>query len=153
MRKTRGKKKKKTVQERRKLTIEEKLVILYPDISDKTKLDKVLGKFVATVARDPFQGKEIQPDFMEFNYPDFGFDNELQFFTEEGYYKHSPNWKFFMDYCSPFPKFERLNNYITFANNEKLERLMSEESRIGIKPTKSTQVSSNKKINQIELIK
>ena len=112
-----------------------------------------MGKFVATVARDPFHGQEIQPDFMEFNYPDFGFDNELQFFNEDNVSTHSPNWKFFMDYCSPFPKFERLNNYIAFANNEKLERLMSEDSRIMIKSNKSTNVASNKKINQIDLIK
>ena len=61
---------------------------------------------------------------MEFSFPDFGFDNELLFMTDENITQISPQWKFFMDYCSPFPKFERLSNYITFANNEKLEKLM-----------------------------
>ena len=133
---TKSKKKSKQNQPRRKLTTEEKIVILYPDIASKNKQDRVLGKFISAHSRDPFQGKEIQPDLLEFNFPDFGFENELCFISDDPNQKISPNWKYFMDYCSPFPKFERLNNYINFANNEKLERLMSEEAKLSNKPSK-----------------
>ena len=32
---------------------------------------------------------------------------------------YSSNWKFFMDYMAPFPKFQRLKNYIKFVTDRK----------------------------------
>ena len=116
-------------QKRGKPTLSQKLIKLYPDISAKNKIDEVLGRFVAQRFRDPFKGAEIQPDMIDYNYPDFGFDNTLQFMSDEQVGEMSSNWRFFIDYCSPFPKFERLNNYIQFANAEKLERLMKDSNK------------------------
>ena len=65
-------------------------MILYPDIYERNKLDRVLGKFIATKSRDPFKGEEIQPEMMEFSFPDFGFDNELLFMTDENITQISP---------------------------------------------------------------
>ena len=58
------------------------MMILYPDfvLSDKTE---VLNKFIAKPTRDPFNGLEIEPDDLEFGYPDFGFNNELLFISED----------------------------------------------------------------------
>ena len=71
---------------------------------------------------DPFDGKPIDPDKMEFQSPDFGFNNHLIFEDNSGHCgKYSSNWKYIMDYATLFPRFERVTNYITFVNSKKLE--------------------------------
>ena len=51
--------------------------------------------------------------------PDFGFDNKLIFEEKGSIADYSSNWKFLMDYASPFPRFERLANYISFIKETK----------------------------------
>ena len=104
-----------------KKTCAQKKVKFYPDMAIIAKQDRLLYKFIQKDYGDPFLGKAIDPDDVEFNAPDFGFNNYLVFDekTEEGMY--SPNWKYFMDYQNPFPKFQRLQNYIQFVNEQKYE--------------------------------
>lgn len=67
---------------------------------------------------------------LEFNIPDFGFDNYLQFMAEEerhGEYSH--NWKYFLDYISHSPKFERLSNFIKFAHSHKQEEMQAKNEK------------------------
>ena len=41
--------------------------------------DPLLYQFFQKDYGDPFEGKEIDPDAMEYQCPDFGFDNNLIF--------------------------------------------------------------------------
>jgi len=81
-----------------------------------SKEDALLFQFLQKDFGDPFKGEAIEPDRVEYGAPDFGFNNRLIFDSapptpvEPGSY--SGNWKYLMDYSSPFPKFERLKNYI-----------------------------------------
>ena len=68
---------------------------------------------------DPFEGKEIDPDNVTFQNPDFGFNNDLIFEDSSNYGKFSSNWKYIMDYTTLFPRFERVSNYIQHVNEQK----------------------------------
>ena len=64
----------------------------------------------------------LEPEEMEYNFPDFGFNNELTFLeSEPGQNGMSSYWRFFGDYMAPFPKFQRLKNYIKFVTDRKEE--------------------------------
>lgn len=105
---------------RKKKTTNEKKVIFFPDLAELCKKDLVLGKFLAQDSADPFKGQPIDPDNIEYQCPDFGFENHLNFALDDEDEQlkgnFSGNWKFLMDYASPFPRFERLKNYIQFVN-------------------------------------
>ena len=84
-----------------------------------SKDDPLLYQFFQKDYGDPFEGKEIDPDEMKYQCPDFGFDNNLIFEEKNQIGHYSANWKFFMDYASLFPRFERLANYIQFIKTQK----------------------------------
>ena len=70
----------------------------------------------------------IDPDNVDYQSPDFGFDNYLIFEDKSATgFDKSVYWKFFMDYTSKNPKFQRLGNYIQFSlecqENEKFESM------------------------------
>ena len=102
-----------------KRTLHQKKVVFYPDMSKVSKLDPLLYQFFQKDYGDPFEGKEIDPDEMVYQCPDFGFDNNLIFEEKNSIGQYSANWKFLMDYASPFPRFERLANYIQFIKTQK----------------------------------
>ena len=57
---------------------------------------------------------------MEFQNPDFGFNNDLIFEdNSQAFSKYSSNWKYIMDQITLFPRFERVKNYIQFVNEQK----------------------------------
>lgn len=95
--------------------------MFYPDMADVLKSDRQLFEFLQQDSGDPFEGKEIDPDNMTFQNPDFGFNNSLIFediTPNNG--KYSSSWKYIMDYTTLFPRFERVTNYIQFVNQTKL---------------------------------
>ena len=83
-------------------------------------INEELFNFLQKDYGDPFKGKAIDPDMVEFNSPDFGFDNELMFEEKnDGIGNYSSNWKYFMDYTKKNPRFERVNNYIKYVIEQK----------------------------------
>lgn len=85
-----------------------------------SKRDMLLYKFLVKDFGDPFKEAVIEPEDQEYAAPDFGFNNEL-IFEDKGQSLggYSQYWKYFMDYASPFPRFERVKNYIQFVNEQK----------------------------------
>ena len=126
-----------TVKKKSKLTIHEKKLILFPDLSEKKRQDEYLAEFLAKAeaGEELTSGaKMIDPDELEYNFPDFGFDNELTFIEFEPNGAGTSNyWKFFGDYSAPFPKFQRLRNYIKFVTDRKNEELKALEKAMGSK--------------------
>ena len=109
---------------RKKATFEKKM-ILFPDLAAKKREDEYLAEFLARAEGDPFANMtQIEPEEMEYNFPDFGFDNELTFVdSDQSVGGYSVYWKFFGDYMAPFPKFQRLKNYIKFVTERKEEEM------------------------------
>ena len=103
----------------------EKKLILFPDLAAKKREDEYLAEFLAKADGDPFANQtQIEPEEMEYNFPDFGFNNELTFVeSEPGENGMSSYWRFFGDYMAPFPKFQRLKNYIKFVTERKEDDL------------------------------
>lgn len=62
-----------------KKNIHQKKVIFYPDMAKVSKEDAMLFQFLQKDYGDPFDGEEIDPDTVEYQSPDFGFDNYLNF--------------------------------------------------------------------------
>jgi hypothetical protein len=61
---------------------------------------------------------KLDPDSMDYTFPDFGFNNELEF--EEGDEDGAVfGWRKFMDCVAIDPKYERVQNYISFINDKK----------------------------------
>ena len=56
----------------------EKKLILFPDLAAKKREDSYLAEFLAKAEGDPF-AEQMEPEEMEYNFPDFGFNNELTF--------------------------------------------------------------------------
>lgn len=56
--------------------------MFFPDLFAVRKQDKLLYKFLMKDYGDPFQNQAIDPDDIEFQSPDFGFDNYLVFEDE-----------------------------------------------------------------------
>ena len=84
--------------------------------------DHYLYSFLGRDYGDPFKGQIIMdPDKMEYSSPDFGFDNFLCFdnVKESKPGDFSSGWRLLQDYSSPFPRYERLKNYINCVNEEK----------------------------------
>ena len=55
-------------------------------------------------------------------HPDFGFNNYLIFdhdTDKKKYQQFSLGWRLIQDFASPFPKFERLKNYVNCINEAK----------------------------------
>ena len=92
--------------------LHQKKVVFYPDMAQVAENDKLLYQFLQKDYGDPFEGKAIDPDVIDYQCPDFGFDNDLIFEEKDPSSQFSSNWRYFMDYSSPFPRFERLKNYI-----------------------------------------
>ena len=82
---------------------------------------------------------KLDPDTIEFNAPDFGYNNFLSFDEdtndEVSRYQiescksnndlpdmHINGWKKFLDFISLYPKHERVQNYIQFMNGKHLEK-------------------------------
>ena len=63
---------------------------------------------------------KLNPDLVRFNRPDFGFNDYMSFDEQCGSGK---NWQKFMDCVSLFPKNERVQNYISFMQGKKTEKL------------------------------
>ena len=57
----------------------QKKIKFYPEMAKISKKDEKLFNFLVKDFGDPFDGKNIDPDAMNFNCPDFGFDNFLIF--------------------------------------------------------------------------
>ena len=94
------------------------MLFLYPDYAKAKEKNQKYGEFVARREQDPFGGVPIQPENVEYMYPDFGFDNDMTFLDDITTNYSSP-WRFFMDYVTTFPKFERPKNYIMHINTLK----------------------------------
>ena len=96
----------------------------------------------------------IDPDELEFNFPDFGFDNELTFIEYENTAAGTSHyWKFFGDYSAPFPKFQRLKNYIKFVTDRKnadmatMDKVLGKYSQMPTLGHRGTRVSNFKSPN------
>ena len=78
----------------------------------------MLYNFLLQDYGDPFGDAKIDPDEVEYQNPNFGFNNYLIFEGEQQRIvgadgsSLSSNWKFFMDYSSVYPRYERLKHYI-----------------------------------------
>ena len=94
-----------------------------------SKSDELLFKFLQKDFGDPFMGEPIDPDQMDYSCPDFGFDNYMIFDDKSKVGLFSSLWKYLMDYAAPFPRYERLKNYIEFVNEQKLQNLLNENTR------------------------
>ena len=103
---------------------------MYPELAAKQKYDIYLAAFEAKANCDPVI---IEPAFDPANlmcrYPDFGFDNEMQFVFEK------PSWGNFLDYISDgpneFTKYSRVHNYVKFVTERKEDDLLSLGIRTG----------------------
>ena len=72
--------------------------------------DRLLFAFMKRDYGCPFEGKQMDPDEMKFQSPDFGFDNYLMFdepvpVNGEKGEQFSPGWKYLQDFANPFPRF------------------------------------------------
>ena len=85
-------------------SLQNKKVMFYPDYADVVKESKMLYNFLLQDYGDPFGDAKIDPDEVEYQNPDFGFNNYLIFESEQQRLigadgtSLSANWKFFMDY-------------------------------------------------------
>ena len=84
-----------------------------------SKRDKLLYKFLGKDYGDPFKDKDIDPDDMNYQSPDFGFDDHMVFEEEPQTGSYSHGWKCIGDYVSRYSRFERVVNYIKFVNKQK----------------------------------
>ena len=106
------------------LNISQKKAILYPDILKLLTKDEVLFEFNKCDFGDPFKGKGVDPENTNYKSPDFGFNNFIKFddpqkMQETMYKGLSVNWKHVMDFAQIVPKCERVQNYISFINEQK----------------------------------
>jgi hypothetical protein len=86
----------------------------YPELFSK---DLLVTEFACGQNSKKFMDK-LDPDSMDFTFPDFGFNNELEF--EEGDEDGAVfGWRKFMDCVAIDPKYERVQNYISFINDRK----------------------------------
>lgn len=96
--------------------------------------DKIITEFFANRETNALKNEtRLDPDSMPFAIPDFGFNNELSF--NDLYYSNMASegmafegfigWKKFMDCVSMYPRYERVQNYIQFVNEKKLEGLFT----------------------------
>ena len=67
---------------------------------------------------------------MEFTFPDFGFNNELEF-EERDDDGAVLGWRRFMDCVSMAPKYERVQNYIGFINDKKWKIFQKQQMKKG----------------------
>ena len=110
-------------------SLQQKKVIFYPDMADVNKKNKMLYSFLQKDYGDPFGDAKIDPDQVDHQNPDFGFNNYLIFEGEsKGIARgdgtnFSNSWKFFMDYTAFEPKYERLKHYIEFINEQKYNEM------------------------------
>lgn len=95
------------------------MVRFFPDLIHP---DPVVTEFYA----EPIEGtidrnikKPLNPDHICFKRPNFGFNDELNFDEE---FEANTNWRKFMDCVSQFPQYERVQNYIEFVRNKKMEK-------------------------------
>ena len=63
--------------------------------------------------------KELDPSLRMYSVPDFGFRDDLNISI-------SSVWNLLSDHISPFPKYERLKNYIEKLTAKKLEKIKME---------------------------
>lgn len=105
----------------------EKKLILFPDLARKKREDEYLAEFLAKGEGEPALISDaplIEPEEMEYNFPDFGFNNDLTFIeSEPAANGMSSYWRFFGDYMAPFPKFQRLKNYIKYVTDRKEDEI------------------------------
>jgi len=86
------------------------------------KRDNLLYKFLSKDFGAPFKDKDIDPDDMNYQSPDFGFDDHMVFEEEDaGSAGYSHGWKYIGDYVSRYSRFERVANYIKFVNKQKTQ--------------------------------
>lgn len=86
----------------------------YPELFSK---DLLVTEFACGYRGKKFMDK-LDPDSMDYTFPDFGFNNELEF--EEGDEDGAVfGWRKFMDCVAIDPKYERVQNYISFINDKK----------------------------------
>jgi len=99
----------------------EKKLKYFPGLAEneQRRKDNFLRDFLVMQESNPFEA-QLDPESTNYMFPDFGFNNGLHFSDFEGF--HNP-WKLFSDYVRPFPKFERLKNYIDFVNKCKVKKL------------------------------
>lgn len=64
------------------------------------------------------RARQLDPSLREFQYPDFGFQDELNLGPQP-----ESKWAFIFDYVKQFPKYERLSNIIAKKKAEKLEHI------------------------------
>lgn len=96
----------------------------YPGLLSK---DLLVTEFACGQNGKKFMDK-LDPDSMEFTFPDFGFNNELEF--EEGdEYGAVFGWRKFMDCVAIEPKYERVQNYISFINDRKWKIFQKQQQR------------------------
>ena len=96
----------------------------YPGLFSK---DLLVTEFACGQNGKKFMDK-LDPDSMEFPFPDFGFNNELEF--EEGDEDGAVfGWRKFMDCVAIDPKYERVQNYISFINDKKWKIFQKQQQR------------------------
>ena len=96
----------------------------YPGLFSK---DLLVTEFACGQNGKKFMDK-LDPDSMEFTFPDFGFNNELEF--EEGDEDGAVfGWRKFMDCVAIDPKYERVQNYISFINDKKWKIFQKQQQR------------------------
>jgi len=61
----------------------DKKVIFYPEMGKVSREDAFLFAFLKKDYGCPFEGKNIDPDQVKYQSPDFGFDNHLVFDQDE----------------------------------------------------------------------
>ena len=92
----------------------DKMLKYYPELFSK---DLLVTEFACGYRGKKFMDK-LDPDSMDYTFPDFGFNNELE--LEEGDEDGAVfGWRKFMDCVAIDPKYERVQNYISFINDKK----------------------------------
>ena len=62
-----------------RISIDQKKIKFYPELAKFSKSDELLFKFLSKDYGDPFKGQSIDPDVMDYQSPDFGFNNYMIF--------------------------------------------------------------------------
>ena len=110
---------------------------MYPDIAESKKRNLYFAEFVARGEGDPsLRNLKFDPTELEFQYPDFGFDNPVS------YNDGALGWSVFLDYINVGQKFQRAHNYVKYCTDRKEELL----SAMGIRGDKKS--SSPDRVNQ-----
>jgi hypothetical protein len=104
----------------------DKMLKYFPQLFNK---DLLLTEFVCGQKNNNFTDK-LDPDNMEFTFPDFGFNNELEF-EERDDDGAVLGWRRFMDCVSMAPKYERVQNYISFINDKKWKIFQKQQMKKG----------------------